>query len=244
MSVLFAANDWVDLRTATGSDLAALQNVAAGTMCCWAYPTTTGTATLLGLSIGSAGATNLSRLTLAKTGTQFQGGGRALDSDSNTLITTGSYSINTLYFVVMRVQFTTARGYLRVYTLSGLASENDTTLGNMTPGNTSNTASRSASIAAEEDGSSSFFVGRIWDARVYDRFLSDNECDIIFALRGRDSIVDGLKHRFPLDEGATGVAVGTAANILKDVARPPLTQQAAVDGPTWAAPAVERRRAS
>ena len=243
MSVLFAASDWVDLRV-TGSDLTALQNVAAGTMCCWAYPTTTATATLMGLSIGSAGATNLSRMTLTKTGSSFQGGGRALDSDANTLITTGSYSINTLYFVVMRIQFTTARGYIRVYTVDGLASENDTTLGSMTAGNTSDTASRNASIAAEENGSGSFFVGRIWDARFYNRFLSNSECDTVFTRRGSDGIFNGLVHRFMLDEGAPGVAIGATANTVKDSIAPVLTQQVVNDSPTWDESTLVRRRAA
>jgi len=236
MAVDLVPNDWIDLRPTGGTDLAALQNVAAATMCCWTIPDDTGTDTLMGLSIGSSGATASSRLTIAKTGSAFQGGGRALDSDSNTLIPAGSYTPGTTYFVIMRVQFTTARGYLRVYPLGGTMAENDTTLGGMTAGNTSNTASRSASIGAEENGVGQEYDGKIWDARVYNRFLSDVECDILFAQCGQDDILEGLVHRFPLDEGAPGTAIGTGANLVKDVVSPVLTQQAAVGGPTWETP--------
>jgi hypothetical protein len=118
------------------------------------------------------------------------------------------------------------------------------TFTNMTAGNTSNTPSRSAAIGAEDNGSGNQFDGLMWDARVYNRFLSDTECDILFAQAGSDDIYEGLVHRFPLDEGAPGVAVGTAANVLRDISDPSLTQQAAVGGPTWEIPSVARRRSA
>jgi hypothetical protein len=58
--------------------------------------------------------------------------------------------------------------------------------------------------------------GRISDARIYDRALSAAEMETVFALRGRDNIVDGLLHRYLLNEGPPGVAsVGAGSN--KDV---------------------------
>ncbi len=57
------------------------------------------------------------------------------------------------------------------------------------------------------------FDGIISDARLYDRALSAAEMQTVHAVRGRDGIVDGLLHRYLLNEGAPGVAaVGAGLN--------------------------------
>ena len=57
------------------------------------------------------------------------------------------------------------------------------------------------------------FDGKVGDARIYDRALSTAEMETIFALRGRDNIVDGLLHRYLLNEGPVGVSsVGAGSN--------------------------------
>lgn len=238
MSVDFVPTDWVNLRPTGGTDLPAFQNVAASTMTAWVIPDVlTATHTIFAFSIGSAGATNLSRAQMLFQGTAFSITGRALDGDSNTQLSTGTASTGTTYFFVARNDFVNKTGYIRAYSLaSGLVVNYSATFTNMTAGNTSNTPSRSVAIGSEDNGAGSNFDGKMWDLRAYNRFLSDVECDILFAQRGQDDILEGLVHRFPLDEGAPGTAIGTGANLVKDVVSPVLTQQAAVGGPTWTTP--------
>ena len=245
MAIDLVPNDWVDLRPAAGSDLPALQNVAAGTTCCWFITDEVAAAkSLIGISIGSAGATNLSRLTLAKTATQLQGGARALDADANTVQNTGTIAVATVYFGILRVQYTAATAQLRLYTPGGTMSEWSGSLGSMTAGNTSNTASRNASIGAEDNGSGSFVDGKIWDVRLYDRYLSDVECDAIFATRGADDILEGLQHRFMLNQFAPGAVIGTTVGLLGDCAVRNLKQQSAIGSPTGAEQGALLRRSA
>lgn len=58
--------------------------------------------------------------------------------------------------------------------------------------------------------------GLIADVRFYDRNLSANEMQTIFAACGRDKIYDGLISRYLLNEGAPGVTV-SGANSVKDL---------------------------
>jgi len=73
------------------------------------------------------------------------------------------------------------------------------------------------------------FDGIIADARVYDRALSADEMATVHAARGTDGIVDGLLHRWMLDELAFGVAA-TGVGTVKDLAA------GAVDGDPIASP--------
>lgn len=57
--------------------------------------------------------------------------------------------------------------------------------------------------------------GAMDDARIYNRVLSAAEINDIYRLRGADGIVNGLLHRWTMNEGSAGSAVAT--NGVKDV---------------------------
>lgn len=63
---------------------------------------------------------------------------------------------------------------------------------------------------------SNFKTCELDDFRYYNRVLSDAEIETIYACRGTDGIVDGLIHRWPMDEKAPGVSVTDGSP--KDVA--------------------------
>lgn len=60
------------------------------------------------------------------------------------------------------------------------------------------------------------FDGHLADVRVYTRALTAAEMQTIYASRGTDGIVDGLLHRWPLDELELGAAA-TGTGTIKDV---------------------------
>ena len=163
---------------------------------------------------------------------------------ANTLQNTGTIAVATVYFGILRVQYTAATAQLRLYTPGGTMSEWSGSLGSMTAGNTSNTASRNAAIGAEDNGSGSFVDGKIWDVRLYDRYLSDVECDAIFATRGADDILEGLQHRFMLNQFAPGAVIGTTVGLLGDCAVRNLKQQSAIGSPTGAEQGALLRRSA
>ncbi len=66
-------------------------------------------------------------------------------------------------------------------------------------------------------GGAEFFGGTYDDVRIYDRILSAAEVATIHASRGTDGIVEGLRNRWRMNEGAEGVtASGSGQN--KDIA--------------------------
>jgi hypothetical protein len=60
------------------------------------------------------------------------------------------------------------------------------------------------------------FDGIVEDVRMYDRALSLGEVQTIYAARGGDDIVQGLSHRWLLNEGPAGQAA-TGAGVNKDM---------------------------
>jgi hypothetical protein len=56
-------------------------------------------------------------------------------------------------------------------------------------------------------GDSVYLEGDLADVRVYDRILSDSEAETIFASEGHDGIVDGLVHRWTMDDDNDGTFV-------------------------------------
>lgn len=58
--------------------------------------------------------------------------------------------------------------------------------------------------------------GLLADLRIYNRSLSVNEIETIYALRGSDRIVNGLLVRYAFMEGAPGVSIGTTTDLIKD----------------------------
>jgi len=59
-----------------------------------------------------------------------------------------------------------------------------------------------------------YTVGTIWDSRVYNRALSQDEIKTIFALQGADKIVDGLVGRWMMMEGSEGTTASVANSII------------------------------
>ena len=58
--------------------------------------------------------------------------------------------------------------------------------------------------------------GFVEDCRIYKRALSLPEVQTIYAARGHDGIIDGLLHRWLLNEGAPGTAA-TGTGSIKDL---------------------------
>ncbi len=81
--------------------------------------------------------------------------------------------------------------------------------------NTSDTGAKTtafSSIARIEDtgGTPEEYDGLIEDIRLYDVVLTAEEIATMYAARGVDGIVRGLRNRYMFDEGAVGVAAGGA----------------------------------
>lgn len=74
------------------------------------------------------------------------------------------------------------------------------------------TNSKNGGIGSNDDGTVNFFDGIMEDWRLYSRVLSAEEIQTIHAVRGTDGIVDGLEHRYLMNEknpGATATGVGS-----------------------------------
>jgi hypothetical protein len=67
----------------------------------------------------------------------------------------------------------------------------------------------------------------------------------MFVAKGADGIRTDLQHRFIINDGAAGTAIGGTANLIKDTGARRLTQQVASDSPLWYAdPTSMMRRSS
>jgi hypothetical protein len=139
--------------------------------------------------------------------------GRALDADaisglngSTTTLTTGVW-----YHLVVTCNFTTRTATLYV---DGVQ-EAQSTLPNMTTGNTSNTNSLSAAIGGPQDGvSAQFFNGAIEDVKVYNRVLSANEVLNMKKERTSSDIgIFGAVGLFPLNDASGNLSNGSAKDI-------------------------------
>lgn len=67
--------------------------------------------------------------------------------------------------------------------------------------------------AKDESPTTTGWSGFIDDTRLYDRALSADEIQTIFALRGRDSIIDNLQFRYVYQEAGIGQLVSTITDI-------------------------------
>jgi len=73
---------------------------------------------------------------------------------------------------------------------------------------TDNTTAYSSSIGANEPNDEEWMNGIVDDARFYNRSLSADEVQTIYACRGNDSILYGLQSRWLMNEGYTGQPMG------------------------------------
>ena len=58
------------------------------------------------------------------------------------------------------------------------------------------------------------WFGAIDDIRVYNRVMTANEIQTIYALRGQDGILDNIQHHWPMNEGGEGQAVNTVVDVI------------------------------
>lgn len=58
--------------------------------------------------------------------------------------------------------------------------------------------------------------GLIEDVRLFDRYLSEEEIQTIYATAGTDNIVDGLIYRYKFNEDSVGATIPTTAGFVKD----------------------------
>lgn len=70
--------------------------------------------------------------------------------------------------------------------------------------------------SSKDIGGTAGFDGMIDDFRGYNRSLSDEEIQTLFASRGKDNISDGLLFRYRFQEDSFGQTVSTAADFIKD----------------------------
>lgn len=123
------------------------------------------------------------------------------------LESTASAVVGQLTHVVMTWNFST--NLLQIFLDGALDASNSNA--NDDPGSgTLLLAHRTGSPADEH------YDGDLEDIRIYDRELSLAEVQTIFAVRGVDGIVDGLLHRWLLNEQAPG-AGASGAGVIKDL---------------------------
>lgn len=130
---------------------------------------------------------------------QLEVGGRALDADAIRILTSPtSLTLGLWTHVVGVLDYANATGeiyYNNVLVASGALS------GAFGAAQTANTNSQSASIGCRAN-STQGPNALIEDFRLYNRRLGPGEVSTIFAAKGKDAILDGLLHRYPLNDGA------------------------------------------
>ena len=204
-----ASSRWINI----GSGVATFQNLAAATTSIWVKPASTigsGSRGVTGFSTGTADTT--ARCSLEQTSSGWQIVARRLDADSAQIAGGGSVTVGTVYHLVGVTNY--AGGHLKLYINGAIVTT--TNVAGWTA-NTSNTTSNKSSLGAEEDGGSSWFDGTIDDARIYTRALSAQEIANLYNARGADSIVNGLVHRWKMNESYP-TATASGASSVKDTA--------------------------
>ena len=82
---------------------------------------------------------------------------------------------------------------------------------------------------ARWSGNSLYFSGKLADARVYGRQLTQNEITTIYSARGQDGIVDGLLGRWPLLDAPIGITPGNAASSYVDSSETMVANATSID---------------
>jgi hypothetical protein len=180
-----------------------LRQVSAACICGWIYHNS---ASPVGngdriLSFSTGGGAPFTRFGVGILNTnKIYAIGRALDADPGaTLSSTILTSLNTLQHIAVNIDFLNKLLY---FYLNGAF---DTSVaGDWTAGNTDNTNSIAAEIAARSDGTILFWDGRLDDIRLYNRLLMAEEIKTIYAAQGSDSIKFGCKARYLMNERNSG----------------------------------------
>jgi RHS repeat-associated protein len=173
---LEGTNDYIAL----GSNLNILRNVPAATLTAWikinTLPGSGASMELVSFSKNAGGPTSSSRarIKLIGTGTAANliGGGRSTDSENllDVQATGTALAASTWYHVAGVIDYTGKT--VKLYVNGSQAASGTTSFASNT---TPDTASSSAALGAEEDGSAGFFNGMLDEVRVYSRALSADE---------------------------------------------------------------------
>jgi len=200
-----------------GTNISTLQNVAGATLMAWVHlhgDFPPGGSPVITYSVGSATPTDTSRAAMEILATgQLRALARSLDGEgSRVLDTPSALSLFTVMHIAIVINYTDS--ILAVFQDGNLIIRaNVTAFGSPT---TSNTPSRNAAMASQDQGTTGFLDGHIDDARTYNRALSDNEIETIYGCKGVDAIHNGLVTRFTFRERQSGY-VTTATDTIVDI---------------------------
>jgi hypothetical protein len=188
-----------------------LRNVAGGTLMGWATLNALGTSrSLIAVSIGTGTGTRAKMTCTTGNGLEIRI--RVLDADASSVaFATPGSELNTSgrFHLAATINFSNVTGALYI---NGQLITTGVFTG-LTGSNTSNTASLTATLGANETGASAPWFGEVEDCRIYGRFLGPAEIATIYAARGSDGIVDGLEGRWCLNDGPEGVAATVLADL-------------------------------
>lgn len=71
--------------------------------------------------------------------------------------------------------------------------------------------------AGPKDGAGGGWDGDIYEVRVYNRWLSQEEIETLYNTRGTDNIVQGLELKYGKISGSFGGTIPTTSNLIKDL---------------------------
>jgi hypothetical protein len=185
-----------------------LNNVSGACICCWVYHYTSPAGSFdRTLSVGTSNVADNSRASLGirendtlyvAARTQVADPGAVRGSTAVVPLNTRTHIATNLNFAGNQASFYVNGSFI------------DTIAGDWTAGNMINANSLSSAIGASSAGLRFYFDGILDDTRLYNRMLSLNEIQAIFACRGSDAIYYGLQARYNMEEKQTGyVTAGT-----------------------------------
>lgn len=200
--------------SAPGTTLVSILNVAPiigalSTVCFWIKTTQTGNNThwLAPSVIGveqAGGANDVFPGWIDASGLWHGGAG-------NGPFTTSGVALNDDAWHHLAFTYNPTTGQARLYLDGALVSTVTSSTGPKT------TACTTFGRQDDTGGTPNYYTGLVDDLRLYDRLLSDAEVQAIYAARGTDGDVTGLRSRWTLREAAPGV-VAAGAGQQRDVA--------------------------
>jgi hypothetical protein len=206
MSIDFerGSSQWVSLP----ANMTSLQNVPGATLCGWInIESFTQDGHILFLSTGTSSSSSRADVFTRNVGNLIRTLGRRLDADGQSFINSSSPATATTLHVAGVFDYT---NQALLFYFNGVL-DSSTAVAAWT-GNTSNTVSLGAAIAALASGVNPF-DGILHDMRVYNRALSAAELQTITVSRGKDSLFSGLVNRWKLTELAPGVTAAAGASV-------------------------------
>jgi hypothetical protein len=191
-----------------------LNNVPGACICGWVkhFTSPAGSFDRL-LSIGTSDVADNSRTSIGiRADDTLYVAARTQVADPGAVVgSTGVVPLNTLTFVAANFSFA---GVAQVsFYVNGAFV--DTIAGDWTVGNMINADSLASAIGASSAGLRFYMDGTLDDLRLYNRMLSANELQIIFACKGSDAIYYGLRARYNMEEKQSGFTT-VGGELLRD----------------------------